>query len=322
MNSLRYILSFLIFISYYYAISIISLDEFNKISEQKNCDKHIVYKDCPEYIDQINHFKDDINYLRKEKIYFSETPKKGYEISNVFTIIKNGNKFYFPPKVLDVKNKVINEYSISKGDTILAYHLFNKVFLVELLNEIIKYDLVCQKPQRNSEGYDFDLMASDFDIIKREFKFSGNTKIKEDYSFDNFIKQLKDIKNDKTDAFPCHKIITINDNKGIRLQKLNIKKGIITDKKLDTIYDEKRAVWHHTIGQDLSDFNKNQWQIFLNKKYKNEYTVKQILEILTYWINIHTNALFENFSRSITIKDNKIIHPKQLWVIELFKNRS
>ncbi len=318
MIKLNSILNFLILASFCYSISIINHDEFNIISD-KSCDSNLVYEDCPEHINQIHNFKNNVQYLRTEKIYLSKDPEVGDDFKNIFTISKNGEKFYFPPIILDKNNSISKSYSLSKGDTILAYHLFNKVLLAELLNEIVKYELIYQKPRKNSNGYDIELTSSDYEIIKREFSWKGNKKIQKDYSFNHFIKQLNDIIEDKNyDAFPCKKITSVDDDKFV-LEKLSIRTGIIqTDKILDTVYKKERAVWYRY----PDDFGKGQWTQFLNQNYDNEYTTKQILEILTYWININTNALFEDYKKSVTIKDNEIIQPKKLWIIELFNNRS
>jgi len=230
MNNFFKILIVLSFLTQIYSSAkIVNQEKFDQLLKDNNC-KGVIYKDCLDFLDEILSFKNNFppNHLQQEKIYINEAPQKHNKFKHTYTISKNGINYFLPLYILESNlsntNKINKEHTISVGDEILVYHLFNKVFFAEIINthveeikptylektnnqpkiiertnnqqELIEIDY--SGPIVNSKGgYDIRLTEKDFELVKQALQISKKYK-----DLLSFVKILENLNNkNKCDFF-------------------------------------------------------------------------------------------------------------------------
>ena len=294
-------------------VKVVSEERFNSLLNDNTC-KNIKYGKCYDFLNESisfrNHQKN--NYLKSERIFITETPKKS-NFKHMYEISKSGMVYYLPKYILETNSSKINsEHILSKGDDIIVYHLFNKVFFVEIINthveeikptylektnnqpKIIEKTNNQQKkidysgPTRNTNGsYDIRLTNNDFEFVKKKLKLSGNYK-----DLSSFVKTLDEL-NSKTNCDFFLDIEHEKTNDGIILKNLFIDKFEGMQKKylLNDLYKPGRVMHHkrkmkeRTEGKDWPAKKRINYRKLWDILLSNTNNIK-VLQILTFCINL------------------------------------
>ena len=337
-------------------VTVVSEERFNKLLNDNTC-KNIKYGKCYDFLNESisfrNHQKN--NYLKSERIFITETPKKHTDFKHIYEISKSGIVYYLPKYILETNSSKINsEHILSKGDDIIVYHLFNKVFFVEIKeiyveeinptypeetnskpkiteitnNQIKKIDY--SGPTRNSKaGYDIRLTEKDFEFVKQALKISDKYK-----DLLSFVKILENL-NNKIDCKYFLNIEYVEDNDGIILKNLQIKEIPSTylknDFELSELYDTEKRLHKERIKKERNKTWPKDKRIKDEKlweRVQSNATNKKILKILTFCLNLNSvysginkYRIEENANASINFYSSnniKILNNK-LWVLKLFE---
>jgi len=333
MNNFFKILIVLSFLAQIYSsVKIVNQEKFDQLLKDNNC-KGIIYKDCLDFLDEISSFKKNFpfDHLQKEKIYINEAPQKHNKFKHTYTISKNGINYFLPLYILESNlsntNKINKEHTISVGDEILVYHLFNKVFFAELLSKPIiestakieSIDYTGPESVENENAYNIKLTESDWNnYIKKEYLSLKNKTL------DSFVDDLQKLNSE----IPY--VIDINPKKNkneVILQRLRIEQQNIIDsnQELKDIYKPDRAIYLLRMKRERT--TRNRWpkdmKIYVsggNGKWGrliSDTRKAKTLEILTYWINLHQiEDVIQNQGNK-----KRITNSQNLWILKLFEGK-